>query len=226
MKNLVIWKANWILFWYNICKVEFIQPSNWLYSVPNLLVFQHLVTLYLGGLVVMVVSEIEWSLLKSMQENRDSRLGLAGDSWLQAARRSTHTKHARRWTVMLAGALQEKIGQLAIRLSRDWISRLSQVARPSCEPPLFWKNLTFHILFSPQYKYPSYPQMKGSFQREFWERNPRVKQDWFIYNLYISVSSNSSTLFLSIAKPLRGFLPKPCSHHIHYCERAVWCSGK
>ena len=41
------------------CKVEFIQPSNWLYSVPNLLVFQHLVTLYLGGLVVRVVSEIE-----------------------------------------------------------------------------------------------------------------------------------------------------------------------
>ena len=41
------------------CKIEFIQPSNWLYSVPNLLVFQHLVTLYLGGFVVRVVSEIE-----------------------------------------------------------------------------------------------------------------------------------------------------------------------
>ena len=40
------------------CKVEFIQPSNWLYSVPNLLVIQHLVTLYLGGIVVRVVSEI------------------------------------------------------------------------------------------------------------------------------------------------------------------------
>ena len=40
-------------------KVEFIQPSNWLYSVPNLLVIQHLVTLYLGGFVVRVVSEIE-----------------------------------------------------------------------------------------------------------------------------------------------------------------------
>ena len=41
------------------CKVEFIQPSNWLYSVPNFLVIQHLVTLYLGGFVVRVVSEIE-----------------------------------------------------------------------------------------------------------------------------------------------------------------------
>ena len=41
------------------CMVEFIQPSNWLYSVRNLLVIQHLVTLYLGGFDVRVVSEIE-----------------------------------------------------------------------------------------------------------------------------------------------------------------------
>ena len=44
---------------FGFCKVEFIQPSNWLYSVPNLLVIQHLVTLYLGGFDVRVVSEIE-----------------------------------------------------------------------------------------------------------------------------------------------------------------------
>ena len=42
-----------------ICKVEFNQPFYWFYSMPNLLVFQHLVTLYLGGFVVRVVSEIE-----------------------------------------------------------------------------------------------------------------------------------------------------------------------
>ena len=40
------------------CKVEFYQPSCWLYSMPNLLVFQKLVTLYLGGILVRVVSEI------------------------------------------------------------------------------------------------------------------------------------------------------------------------
>ena len=39
------------------CKVEFIQPSTWLYSVPNLLVIQHLETLYLGGNYVSVVCE-------------------------------------------------------------------------------------------------------------------------------------------------------------------------
>ena len=40
------------------CKVEFNQPYYWLYSVSNLLVFQQLVTLYLGGILVKVVSEI------------------------------------------------------------------------------------------------------------------------------------------------------------------------
>ena len=40
------------------CKVEFNQPFCWFYSLPNLLVFQHLVTIYLGGVVVRVVSEI------------------------------------------------------------------------------------------------------------------------------------------------------------------------
>ena len=41
------------------CKVKINQPFCWLYSVPNLLVFQQLVTLYLGGFVVRVVSEID-----------------------------------------------------------------------------------------------------------------------------------------------------------------------
>ena len=39
------------------CKVEFYQPSCWLYSVPNLLVFLQLETLYLGGNHVRVVYE-------------------------------------------------------------------------------------------------------------------------------------------------------------------------
>ena len=40
------------------CKVEFNQSSCWLYSMPNLLVFQQLVTLYSSGILVRVVSEI------------------------------------------------------------------------------------------------------------------------------------------------------------------------
>ena len=40
------------------CKVEFYQASCWLYSVQNLLVSQQLVTLYLDGILVRVMSEI------------------------------------------------------------------------------------------------------------------------------------------------------------------------
>ena len=39
------------------CKVEFIQLFCWLYSVPNLLVIQHLEILYLGGNYVRVTCE-------------------------------------------------------------------------------------------------------------------------------------------------------------------------
>ena len=39
------------------CKVEFNQPSCWLYSMPNFFVFYQLVTLYLGGNHVRVVCE-------------------------------------------------------------------------------------------------------------------------------------------------------------------------
>ena len=47
------------------------------------------------------------------------------------------------------------------------------------------KNLTLRIPFSLQYKYPLYPRNVESFQREYWERNPRENQDWLIHNLYI-----------------------------------------
>ena len=53
-------KSYWTIYYGWDCKVEFNQPSCWLYSVSNLLVFQQLVTLYLGGIIVMVVSEIVW----------------------------------------------------------------------------------------------------------------------------------------------------------------------
>ena len=156
--------------WVCNCKVEFNQPSYWLYSVPNLLVFQQLVTLYLGGFVVRVVSEIECWMLKSVQENRVSRLDLTGDSWLQAARSNTRAKHARSWSVMLAGALQDKIGQLAVLLSRGWISRLSQVARPSRELALFWKTWRFTFLSHPSintpYTHKRKRVSKDNFERE------------------------------------------------------------
>ena len=103
------------------------------------------------------MSEIECWLLKSVQENRDSRL--------QVARRSTRAKHAKRWTVMLARALQDKTGQLAIQLSRNWISRLSQVVRPSREP--FSSHLSINTPYTHKWKRSS----RENFERESPKKN-------------------------------------------------------
>ena len=153
------------------CKVEFNQPSCWIYSVPNLLVFQQLVTLYLGGILVRVVSELVWRNAQECErKNRDSRLNLASDSRLQAARRCTRARHARSWSVMLARPLQDKIGQLAVLLSRDWISRLSQAARPSRELALFWKTWLFtfhsHPSINTLYTYERKRASRENFERE------------------------------------------------------------
>ena len=91
--------------------------------------------------------------------------------------------------------------------------RLELVTQPSREVKLpehpVWEKLTFHIPSHPTIYIPLYPWFCESFQREFWERNPREKQDWLIHNLYLRDSLNSFTLFLSIVKSLRGSLPKP-----------------
>ena len=89
----------------------------------------------------------EWDSVKKClrvcKKNRDSRLDLAGDSRLQAARSCTRARHARSWSIMLARALQDKIGQLAVQLSCGWNSRLSQAASQPCfEKP----NLSHSIL--------------------------------------------------------------------------------
>ena len=208
------------------CKVEFNQPSCWLYSVPNLLVFQQLVTLYLGKIVVRVVSEIEcWN---AQECARKQRLATGSHRWLATVScQKMHTCLA--CQKLKRHASWSTIGQNRTT-GRSIISRLDLATQSSREAKLranpVLEKLTLHIPFSPQYKYPLYPQKNESFQREFWERNPSVIQDWFIHNLHIRDSSNSLTLFLSIVKPLKGLFTKAFSHHIHYCERAIWCSGK
>ena len=116
----------------------------------------------------------EWDSVKKCsrvyKKNRDSRLNLAGDSRLQANRNCSRVRHARSWSVTPVGALQEKIGQLAVQLPRGWNSRLSQAARPSCKPTLFWKTwlFTFH-------SHPSIYTPLPTKERELLERILREK---------------------------------------------------
>ena len=75
-------------------------------------------------------------------------------------------------------ALQDKKSSLTIQLVRGLDSRLSQVVSPLC-----YEKMTLRIPFSLQYEYLLYLRNVESFLREFWERNPREKQDWLIPNL-------------------------------------------
>ena len=86
------------------------------------------------------------------------------------------------------------------------------------------KNLTLRIPFSLQYKYPLYPRNVESFQREYWERNPREKQDWLIHNLYIE-TLQIPLLSLSHCYILERFITQTFSHHTHIYEKAIWCLG-
>ena len=140
----------------------------WLYSVKNLLVIQHLETLYLGENYVRVVCEKVW---RNAQDSAvKQRLAARTRGWL-AACKPPKVAHAQSmqgsWTVMPPGALQDKKSRLAIKLARGLNSRLSQVARSSHQPALFLEKLTLRILFSHQYKYPSFPQnMCGHSERK------------------------------------------------------------
>ena len=124
-------------------------------------------------------------MLKIVQRSRDSRLDLAGGSQLQVARCWTCAKHARSWSVVPAGALQEKkvqIGHL-VTSRLEFATQSSHKSKPPTSSVL--KNLTLRIPFSPQYKYLLYPRNVEGFEREYWERNPREKKDWLIHNLHI-----------------------------------------
>ena len=159
-----------------LCKVQFNQPSCWLYFVPNLLVFQQLVTLYLGGILVRVVSEIVWRNAQECARKIESRLDLAGDSRLQATRSCTCARHARSWRVMLTGALQDKIRQLVIQLSCGWNSQLNQVMKPIRKPALFWKTWPFTFPSHPSI-YTPYTHKRKRASRENFERETLEKNN-------------------------------------------------
>ena len=124
----------------SICKVEFNQSSCWLYSVPNLLVFQQLETLYLGGNHIRVVCMRECKeLLKCVQRSRDLRLDFAGDSQLQAAKLKHTCQACQKLKHRANCSLQDKSSRLTRPFARGLNSRLNPVARSSRQNTLFGK---------------------------------------------------------------------------------------
>ena len=106
---------------------------------------------------------------------------------LQAARRCTRVKHTKK---LNRHASCSTTGQ-KVQSGHSVILRLGLATQSSHKAKSLvhsiMEKLTIRIPFSLQYKYPLYLQNIESFLREFWERNPREKQDWLIHNLYIVI---------------------------------------
>ena len=120
-------------------------------------------------------------MLKIVQGCRDSQL----DSWL-TSRQSWHMREACRGVEESCQLLHYRT---KVQAGQAFSSRLELATQPSCEAKSpdhhVWEKLTFHIPSHPTIYRPLYPQNVESFQREFWERNPREKQDLFIDNLHL-----------------------------------------
>ena len=142
----------------------------WLYFMTNLLVIQHLETLYLGGNHVRVVCERMWRIAQECAKNQ----GLAGGSRLQATRLMHMCQACQKLKRRTSCSLQDKSPRLTRPFAQDLNSRLNPVARSSRQNTLFGKIWLFTFLFTLLYIYiPLYPWFKENFQKELWERNPR-----------------------------------------------------
>ena len=152
--------------------------------MPNFLVIQHLETLYLGGNHVRVVCERVWR--KAQKCATQQGLATGSCDW-QVTKRGTRVKHAEELKSHASCCTTGQNSQAGQAVS-SWLELVTQSSREAKSPDhSVWEKLTFHIPNTHQYIYPLYPRIVENFQREFWERNPREKQDWLIHNLYILI---------------------------------------
>ena len=101
-------------------------------------------------------------------------------SW-QAARRCTQVKHTEK---LNRHASYSSTGQ-KVQTGHLVSSRLGLATQSSHQSTLLWKNWLFAFLSHSNINTPYSHEILRAFKREFWERNPREKQDWLIHNLYI-----------------------------------------
>ena len=164
----------------------------------------------------MCVRECE-ELLKCVQRSRDSRL--------QAARLKHMCQACQKLKRRAICSLQDKSPKLAWPFARGLNSRLNLVARSSRQNTLFGKIWLFTFLLTLLYIYP-YTHDSKKASRENYERKTLEKIR------LIHPQSLPKRLFKFLyslplhCQTLERLITKTFSHHIHFCERAVWCFGK
>ena len=166
-------------------------------------------------------------LLKFVQRSRDSRLDLTGGSQLQAAR-MMHTCQAcqacqklKRCTNCCTIGQKSQVGQAVC-------SRLELVTQPSREVKSpehpIWEKLTFQILSHPTiypYTHDLERASRVNFERETLEKTRLTHPQSLPKSLFKFLYS-----FPLHCQILERLITKTFSHHIHSCERAIWCFEK
>ena len=164
-------------------------------------------------------------LLKYLQRSRDSRLDFAGSLRLQAARLKHMWQACQKRKRRASCSLQDKSSRLARPFARGLNSRLNPVTRSSCQNTLFGKIWLFTFLFTLLYIYPytldSKRASRENFKRETLEKTRLTHPQSIPKRLFKFLYS--LPLNCQIFERL---ITKTFSHHIHFCERAVWCFGK
>ena len=137
----------------------------------------------------------------------------------------TCAKNARSWSVALAVALQEKSPRLARLFVHGLNSQLNPVARSSRQNTLFGKIWLFTFLLTLLYIYPYIHDLerasRENFERETLEKTRLTHPQFLPKRLF--------KFFYSLplhCQILERLITKTFSHHIYFCERAVWCFGK
>ena len=137
----------------------------------------------------------------------------------------TRAKHARSWSIVPVVALQDKSPRLARPFAHGLNSQLNLVARSSRQNILFGKIWLFTFLLTLLYIYPyTHDLERGS--RENFERETLKK------TRLTHPQSLPKRLFKFLyslpfhCQILRRLITKTFSHHIHLCEKAIWCFEK
>ena len=137
----------------------------------------------------------------------------------------TSAKHVRSWSVTPVVALHDKSPRLARPFARGLNSWLNLVARLSHQNTLFGKNWLFTFLLTLLYIYPYTHDLerasRENFERETLEKtrltHPQsLPKRLFKFLYYLPLH----------CKILEMLITKTFSHHINFCERAVWCFEK
>ena len=156
-----------------------------------------------------------------MQRSKDSRLDFAGGSRLQVAKLKYMCEASQKLKRHANCSLQDKSSKLARPFAHGLNSRLNLVARSSHQNTLFGKIWSFTFLLTLLHIYPrtndSMRASRENFERETLDKTRLTHPQSLPKRLFKFLYS-----FPLHCQTLERLTTKTFSHHIHFCERAVW----